>query len=461
VFLALANVLILFVGCFIDTTAAITILVPILLPIVLKLGIDPIHFGLIMTLNLMIGLLHPPLGMVLFVLARVAKLSVERTTVAILPWLVPLMLALIAITYIPELTLEIHGTFQMTSTALAATLFGPEDLRMIEHPLDKLAEGMVRLRFGAGGICGSDMHYFRHARTGDFVVKSPLVLGHEISGEVVEIAGSAANLKLGDRVAVNPSRWCGHCVACREGRQNLCENIYFMGSASKTPHMQGGFANYFDAIPAQCVKIPDHVSYQAAALAEPLAVCLHAVARAGNIEGKRGIIFGAGPIGLLTMLAARRAGMTDITVADIAPAPLAFATRLGASHVENVAAGEEGLKAQAASRPYDVAFEVSGTAAGLASAIGIIRRGGVVVQIGNLPGGQIPVPANAVMAKEIDLRGSFRFGLEFMTAVELIADGSVDVLSLVTAERPLSTAPDALRLALDRSQSVKVVLTAN
>ena len=105
VFLLLANVLILIVGCFIDTTAAITILVPILLPIVLKLGIDPIHFGLVMTLNLMIGLLHPPLGMVLFVLARVAKLSVERTTVAILPWLVPLFLTLIAITYFPAITL--------------------------------------------------------------------------------------------------------------------------------------------------------------------------------------------------------------------------------------------------------------------------------------------------------------------------------------------------------------------
>jgi TRAP-type C4-dicarboxylate transport system permease large subunit len=110
VFLLLANLLILFVGCFIDTIAAITILVPILLPIVLKLGIDPIHFGLILTLNLMIGLLHPPLGMVLFVLARVAKLSVERTTVAILPWLVPLLLALIAITYIPELTLWLPRT---------------------------------------------------------------------------------------------------------------------------------------------------------------------------------------------------------------------------------------------------------------------------------------------------------------------------------------------------------------
>jgi TRAP-type C4-dicarboxylate transport system permease large subunit len=110
VFLFLANLLILFVGCFIDTIAAITILVPILLPIVLKLGIDPIHFGLIITLNLMIGLLHPPLGMVLFVLARVANLSVERTTMAILPWLVPLLLALIAITYIPALTLWLPHT---------------------------------------------------------------------------------------------------------------------------------------------------------------------------------------------------------------------------------------------------------------------------------------------------------------------------------------------------------------
>src|SRR3954447_7342590 len=274
----------------------------------------------------------------------------------------------------------------MTSTALAATLFGPEDLRMIEHPLDKLADGMVRIRFGAGGICGSDMHYFRHARTGDFVVKSPLVLGHEISGEVVEIAGSAANLKLGDRVAVNPSRWCGHCVACRQGRQNLCENIYFMGSASKTPHMQGGFASLFDATSAQCIKVPKELSWSAAALAEPLAVCLHAIARAGAIDGRKAIIFGAGPIGLLTMLAARLAGASEVAVVDVAQAPLAFADRLGADNVVDISGGDEPLKALAAERGYDVAFEVSGTAAGLASAIGTVRRGGTVVQIGNLPG---------------------------------------------------------------------------
>jgi L-idonate 5-dehydrogenase len=103
----------------------------------------------------------------------------------------------------------------MTETALAATLFGPEDLRMVERPLGPLAEGMVRIKFGAAGICGSDMHYFRHARTGDFVVTSPLVLGHEIAGEVVEINAPNTHLKLGDHVAVNPSRWCGHCARCR------------------------------------------------------------------------------------------------------------------------------------------------------------------------------------------------------------------------------------------------------
>ncbi|WGF90439.1 L-idonate 5-dehydrogenase [Marinivivus vitaminiproducens] len=348
----------------------------------------------------------------------------------------------------------------MTASSLAAKIHAPKDLRMIEEDLGPLADGMVRIRFGAGGICGSDMHYFLHARTGDFVVTSPLVLGHEVSGEIVEIAGQAPGLAVGDHVAVNPSRWCGRCVRCREGRPNLCENIFFMGSASKTPHMQGGFATLFDAIPAQCVKVPDDLPFAAAALAEPLAVCLHAVARAGDVRGDTAVVFGAGPIGLLTMLAAKLAGIAGVTVVDIATAPLDFAKRLGADRVIDISQGEDALRALAAEQSVDVAFEVSGTAAGLASAITTVRRGGTLVQVGNLPGGQIPVPANAVMAKELDFRGTFRFGEEFDRAVRLIVDRKVDVLQLVTAQRPLSTAPDAFALALDRSQSVKVVLTA-
>jgi L-idonate 5-dehydrogenase len=347
----------------------------------------------------------------------------------------------------------------MSDTASAATLFGPEDLRMTERPLGPLATGMVRIAFGAGGVCGSDMHYFRHARTGDFVVTSPLVLGHEIAGTVTGINASAPGLKVGDRVAINPSRWCGTCQYCRSNRPNLCENIYFMGSASKTPHMQGGFASFFDAIPSQCVRVPDHVSFQAAALSEPLAVCLHAVARAGDVKGLRGLVLGAGPIGLLTMLAAKRAGLAAMAVADIAAAPLAFAARLGADETINTAQDPDALAASALRMPIDMVFEASGTPAGLSSAIMAVRRGGTVVQIGNLPGGSFPVPANAVMAKELTLVGTFRFGHEFDEAVALIASGSIDVEQIISAERPLSAAPAALRLALDRSQSMKVMLT--
>ena len=346
----------------------------------------------------------------------------------------------------------------MSGGVLSATLFGAEDLRVVETPPMPLAPGMVRVRFGAGGICGSDMHYFRHGRTGDFIVTSPLVLGHEIAG-VIDEAADGSELAPGDRVAVNPSRWCGRCGPCRDGRENLCENIYFMGSASRTPHMQGGFASLFEATPAQCVKVSDRTSLLAAALAEPLAVCLHAVGRAGRVEGRRGLVIGAGPIGLLTLLAARLAGMAEIAVADIARAPLAVAERLGADRIVDASGGDEAFADLARAWPFDVAFEVSGTPAGLGAALRHVRRGGTVVQVGNLPGGEAPIPANAVMAREIDLKGSFRFGREFHDAVRLIDEGRIDVLPLVTAERPLSAAPDAFRLALDRSQSVKVVLT--
>ncbi|RWA84473.1 L-idonate 5-dehydrogenase [Mesorhizobium sp.] len=349
----------------------------------------------------------------------------------------------------------------MSATTVAAMLFGPGDLRLTHCELGALAPGMVRVRFGAGGICGSDLHYFRHARTGDFVVTSPLILGHEVAGQVVEVNGEAEGLKAGDHVAVNPSRWCGSCPRCREGRPNLCDNIYFMGSASKTPHMQGGFAHLFDATPAQCVKVPAGVSFAAAALAEPLAVGLHAVERAGDVRGAHVAIFGAGPIGLLTMLAARLAGAGEITVIDIAAAPLAFAKTLGADRVIDISGGNDELSATARQAPLDTVFEISGTAAGLASAIRNVRRGGTIVQVGNLPGGELPLPANAVMAKELDLRGTFRFGEEFRTAVDLIVAGKADVERLITARRPLAAAPEAFRLALDRSRSVKVLLTAD
>ena len=342
------------------------------------------------------------------------------------------------------------------TTARAATLYGAKDLRLEDRELAPLAPGFVRVRFAAGGICGSDMHYFSHGRIGNFIATSPLVLGHEVAGTIEETGQGVTGVAVGDRVAVNPSRWCGHCPRCLEGRRNLCENIYFMGSASKTPHMQGGFATHFDAIPAQCIPIPDAMPFEAAALSEPLAVCLHAVNR-GNVAGRHVAIIGAGPIGLLTLLAARMKGASETTMVDLAEAPLDFATRLSADRVVDLSKDAEGLTKIPAP---DVVIEAAGAPPALEGAIGAVRRGGTVVLLGSLPGGSFPAPVNPIMAKELDVVGSFRFDSEFEAAVKLIAAGKVDVLAIVTAKRPLAEVNDAFALALDRSRSVKVVLTA-
>ena len=346
------------------------------------------------------------------------------------------------------------------TTAHAATLFGAEDLRLVERPLGPLAEGMVRIKLRAGGICGTDLHYYRHGRTGDFVVREPLVLGHELAGEIAQINAPDTGLTVGDHVAVNPSRRCDVCPRCREGRSNLCENIFFMGSASKNPHMQGGFSTCFDTTPGQCILVPKSVPMAAVAMAEPLAVCLHAVARAGTLVGKNIAIFGGGPIGLLTLLAARNSGIANATMVDLADRPLVLAKSLGAGQTFNTSAGADTLIAAASGAPFDTVFEVTGALPALSLAIRTVRRGGTVVQVGNLPGGDVSMPANMIMTKELDYRGTMRFDDEFDKAVELIVTGDVDVQKIITGSRPIEQALDAFHLAFDRSQSIKVVLEA-
>ena len=341
----------------------------------------------------------------------------------------------------------------------AVVLHGAGDLRVESRTPPPLEEGRVRVRFGAGGICGSDLHYFRHGKTGSFTVTEPLILGHEIAGEVVEVAEPADGLRVGDRVAVNPARYCGHCGFCTQGRLNLCENVFFMGSASRTPHMQGGFAETIDVAPSQCFQVPARVPFAHAALAEPLAVCLHAVERAGDLSGRSVLVMGAGPIGLLVLLLCRQKGARATAVADIAAAPPAAAARLGADHAVDVSAGPEPLRRLLEGGP-DIVFEASGSPQALGTAIEVVRRGGTVVQIGNLAAGPLPIPANAIMSKELDVLGAFRFGDEFGRAVDLIVDGKIDVGSLITAEMPMAQAPEAFALAADRGQSIKVVLQA-
>jgi L-idonate 5-dehydrogenase len=339
----------------------------------------------------------------------------------------------------------------------AAVLHAPKDLRIEPVPAAALGPPDVEVRIEAGGICGSDLHYYYDGGFGTVRLHEPMILGHEIAGTVARVGAEVASVKPGQRVAVNPSRPCGDCRYCQEGKQNYCLDMRFYGSAMRFPHVQGGFRELLVCDEAQAVPVPATVSAAKAAFAEPLAVCLHAVNRAGSLLGKRVLVTGSGPIGALTVLAARYAGALEIVATDVADAPLASARKVGADVVINVSQKNALACYERDKGSFDVMFEASGNAAALAGGLGVVRPQGVIVQIG-IAGGAMTLPMNVAVAKEIELRGTFRFHEEFALAVALISGGLVDVMPLLTATIPLADANDAFALAADRSKAMKVQL---
>jgi L-idonate 5-dehydrogenase len=330
-----------------------------------------------------------------------------------------------------------------------------KDLRIEETPSPPVGPHDIRVRIGFGGICGSDLHYYHHGGFGTVRLREPMILGHEIAGVVEAVGAGGRRVKIGDRIAVNPSVPCNQCRYCLEGRQNQCLDMRFYGSAMRFPHVQGGFREVLVCRDSQAHVVADGTSLQEAAMAEPFAVALHATRRAGALIGKRVLISGSGPIGALTAIAARRAGAAEIVVTDIADGALSFASRVGADRVINVAREADALSDFSADKGYfDTMFEASGAEAALRSGIDVVRPGGVVVQLGL--GGEMRLPINMITAKELELRGTFRFHEEFALALEFIAKGLVDVKPLISATAPLAEARDAFELAGDRSQSMKV-----
>jgi L-idonate 5-dehydrogenase len=317
--------------------------------------------------------------------------------------------------------------------------------------------GEVRVKIAAGGICGSDMHYYRHGGFGVVRIKEPMILGHEIAGTVAELGEGVAGLKVGDKVAVNPSSPCGKCSYCQRGMRNQCLDMRFLGSAMRMPHVQGGFRETMTVAAAQAVKVPEHVSLAEAAVCEPLAVCLHAGNQAGPLMGRRVLVTGAGPIGALAVVVARLGGAVEVVATDIADAPLAIAKKLGASETVNTAKDPTALDGWKADKGhFDVLFEASGNQQALVAAFDVLRPGAVIVQVGL--GGEMTLPVNTIVAKEFQMRGTFRFDREFELAVQLLAEKLIDVKPLITATLPFGSAVEAFELAGDRSQSMKVQL---
>ncbi|WP_018688972.1 L-idonate 5-dehydrogenase [Ahrensia kielensis] len=340
----------------------------------------------------------------------------------------------------------------------AIVVHGAKDLRIEEAETQILGAGQVEIKMATGGICGSDLHYYNHGGIGETIrLKQPMVLGHEVSGYISALGDGVSNLAVGDLVAVSPSRPCFSCQYCQKGQHNHCESMRFYGSAMPFPHIQGAFREVLVAEAWQCVKA-DNLSPGEAAMAEPLAVCLHATRRAGEMIGKRVLVTGSGPIGTLCVLAARAAGATEIVVTDLTDEALAYAQKIGADRTVNMIKEPDVMKQYQAGKGYfDVLFECSGAAPALAAGVAAMRPRGVVLQLGL--GGDMNVPMQMLTAKELDLRGSFRFHEEFAVGIKMMQQGQINVKPLISHTFSLDQAIDAFEIASDRTKAMKAQIS--
>ena len=333
----------------------------------------------------------------------------------------------------------------------------PLDLRLGSFDAEPLGASQLRVRVAFGGICGSDLHYYQHGGFGTVRIREPMVLGHEVSGVIDEVGRDVKGFARGQRIAISPSRPCGVCRYCQRGHHNHCLDMRFYGSAMRFPHIHGAFREHLVIEAHQAHVVSDRVSLSVAALAEPLSVGLHAVARSGGVWGKQVLVTGCGPIGALLIGAIRRAGAARIVACDVQDAALAVAQRMGADETINMATQADRLVPYTADKgQFDVFFEASGAERALRAGIDALTPRGVLVAVGM--GGDMSLPMTQIVAKEVDLRGTFRFHEEFAVAARFLDQGLIDGKPVITGVLGIDRAVEAFELAADKSRSSKVQL---
>ncbi len=330
-------------------------------------------------------------------------------------------------------------------------LHAAEDIRLDEKPKPEPRAGEVLVEPKYTGICGSDVHYYKHGYCGRFVPKRPFALGHEFAGMVCQVGNGVQGLKAGDEVAIDPSMPCGSCEHCHSGHYNLCPSMKYFGSASCDPHLDGSLAQYVAVPAANCHILPGGISLSRAALLEPLCVALHAVDQVELLAGASVLITGGGPIGQLILRVARAFDAGKIALSDVDSFAREFAGKSGADTVVNPL--EEG--AWDACEGYDVVFEASGVPSALATGLEVAHRGGTLVLVGTLPE-EVTLPANLIMSKQLKVFGSFRFAHVFEKALTMVAAGKIDLDGMVTDTYGFDAVPQAMQRALSKDKVMKV-----
>lgn len=339
----------------------------------------------------------------------------------------------------------------------ALVLYGAQQTRIEAFTPEPLKPGQVRVKLGAAGICGTDLHYYKDFANAGFQLRTPVTLGHEAAGTVVELGPDVTGFEPGDKVVVNPVMNCGVCASCRRGQSNLCEAKRYPGSATTHPHIHGFFRELFEAEARCCFKLPADADFRSLAFVEPLACSMHGVEQAGALTGRRVLVTGAGPIGTLAVAAAKAAGAGHVAVTDLNDEPLEIARAMGADLAINTRTtpladivAKDGF--------FDVALEASGAPAAFRSCIESVRRGGTLVQLGIMPAGDVPLPGNLIMIKELTIKGSNQYTAEFERALQFVLSGRIKVLPMLSRQFRLSEAKEAFETAADRRRAMKVQL---
>jgi L-idonate 5-dehydrogenase len=342
------------------------------------------------------------------------------------------------------------------NTMVAAVLYGAKDLRIETISKPVLMPGMVLLKVKRAGICGSDLYYYKDGYCGNFVPSKPFVLGHELTAEIVE-TNNDNGLPIGTRVTVNPARACGVCEYCQSGRKNLCKSTIMLGSGSTVPPTNGAFAQYVAVRADQCFELPNNMSDGEGAMIEPLAVGLQAIKQSGTVEGKKVLITGGGVIGLLTAVAAKALGASIVAVSDIVEERRNTALELNVDAVFDPTSKDLSNEVNKLTTDgFDIIYEASGARQALRQSFDLVKSGGTIVQIGTIGVEDVPLPANLIMVKEIKFIGSFRYADIFDEAINLVAFGKIDVKPFITSLFALKEADNAMRIALDKANELKV-----
>jgi len=338
----------------------------------------------------------------------------------------------------------------------ASVLSGASSISVEQRPIPAVQSDEVLVRVAAVGVCGSDVHYYREGRIGDFVVEGPLVLGHEVSGRIAAVGAGVDPGRIGQRVAIEPQRPCRVCWQCKSGRYNLCPEVAFYA----TPPVDGGMSEYAVIRADFAHLLPDHASYELGALCEPVSVGIHCCALTSVRPADTVVVMGAGPIGLLAVVAARQRGAGQVIASDIFPKRLEIARELGAIPVDVRSESIGGvIEERTGGRGADKLFDTSGVRSVIEAAPNLMRKGGAIAVVGLPADDSVTYHMLEVVDKELSIHGVFRYANTYASAVALVSSGQYPVEAVITDRVPLDEALAGFERTLtEKDSTIKVMI---